>query len=224
MFRRRDNETQDPNAPVDETGISRPVQQQAQPSNPIPSSPLSASGYPQPTAASSLAASVAVPTRSSALPNRAPDSRLQNLMGNRSPLEQEKSNKRLLTVGEGISLEGGKISNCDRLVVDGKVVATLSGVEEMLISENGVFEGNATIENAQISGLFEGELTVKNRLIICTNGRVKGKISYGEIEIERGGVLSGEIVLTDEQKAAASKKKTTSSEDSNAPKQHTLAA
>ena len=40
---------------------------------------------------------------------------------------------------------------------------------------------------------FEGDLFVKNRLVIYSSGKVRGKITYGEIEIERGGALTGEI-------------------------------
>ena len=63
------------------------------------------------------------------------------------------------------------------------------------ISETGSFKGSANIEDAEISGLFEGDLVVRNRLVIYATGKVRGKISYGEIEIERGGELTGDIKM-----------------------------
>ena len=105
-----------------------------------------------------------------------------------------KGNRRILTVGNDILLKG-EIATCDRLVIEGKVDATLNDVHTVEIAETGSFKGTAQIEDAEISGLFEGELVVKNRLVIYSTGIVRGKISYGEIEIERGGELSGEIKL-----------------------------
>ncbi|NBO18902.1 MAG: polymer-forming cytoskeletal protein, partial [Proteobacteria bacterium] len=100
--------------------------------------------------------------------------------------------RRVLTVGNDILLKG-EIATCDRLVIEGKVDATLNDVHTVEISETGSFKGSANIEDAEISGLFEGDLVVRNRLVIYATGKVRGKITYGEIEIERGGELTGEI-------------------------------
>lgn len=100
--------------------------------------------------------------------------------------------RRVLTVGNDILLKG-EIATCDRLVIEGKVDATLNDVHTVEIAEHGSFKGSANIEDAEISGLFEGDLIVRNRLVIYATGKVRGTITYGEIEIERGGELSGEI-------------------------------
>lgn len=105
-----------------------------------------------------------------------------------------KGGRRILTVGNDILLKG-EIATCDRLVIEGKVDATLNDVHTVEIAETGSFKGSASIEDAEISGLFEGELEVKNRLVIYSTGKVRGKITYGEIEIERGGELTGEIKM-----------------------------
>jgi cytoskeletal protein CcmA (bactofilin family) len=111
------------------------------------------------------------------------------------PTDKSKAGKRVLTVGNDILLKG-EIATCDRLVIEGKVDATLNDVHTVEIAECGSFKGAAQIEDAEISGLFEGELIVRGRLIIYSTGKVRGKISYGEIEIERGGELTGEIKIT----------------------------
>jgi len=97
-----------------------------------------------------------------------------------------------LTVGRGITLSG-EIRACDLLIVEGQVEATLSESRAIEISTSGVFKGVADIESAEVSGLIEGELVVRNTLIIHATGRVLGKISYGRIEIARGGIISGQI-------------------------------
>ena len=51
---------------------------------------------------------------------------------------------------------------------------------------------------AEIRGRFEGTLTVRKRLFIRATGRVMGTIRYGQIEVERGGRISGDIEATPE--------------------------
>jgi len=119
-------------------------------------------------------------------------------------MEKNKAGRRVLTVGNDILLKG-EIATCDRLVIEGKVDATLNEVHTVEISETGSFKGSANIEDAEISGLFEGDLVVRNRLVIYATGKVRGKISYGEIEIERGGELTGEIKTTNPVSASATR-------------------
>jgi cytoskeletal protein CcmA (bactofilin family) len=97
-----------------------------------------------------------------------------------------------MIVGREIFLSGD-IRSCNKLVVEGSVEATLHDCRDMEIAESGLFKGNAVIEHAEIRGQFEGELVVSKRLLIRSTGHVSGTISYGEIEIERGGKVSGVI-------------------------------
>jgi cytoskeletal protein CcmA (bactofilin family) len=99
---------------------------------------------------------------------------------------------RTMIVGREIVLSGD-IRSCNKLVVEGSVEATLHDCRDMEIAESGLFKGNAAIEHAEIRGQFEGELVVSKRLLIRATGHVSGTISYGEIEIERGGKVSGVI-------------------------------
>jgi cytoskeletal protein CcmA (bactofilin family) len=110
--------------------------------------------------------------------------------------------KRLI-VGEGLSLSGD-ITSCDLLVVEGSVQVTLNDTRAIEISETGRFtNGKAAVEEATISGVYEGELTVRGRLLVRGTGRVDGKIRYGELEVERGGRISGSIEILSEAGAAS---------------------
>ena len=71
--------------------------------------------------------------------------------------------------------------------------AALSDSRSIEVSATGVFKGKAQIESAEISGRFEGDLVVTQKLIIHSTGRVHGNIRYGQIEIARGGTISGQI-------------------------------
>ncbi|MFZ4125061.1 MAG: bactofilin family protein [Rickettsiales bacterium] len=109
------------------------------------------------------------------------------------PAPALKSNtKRVLTVGPDIQMKG-EITTCDRVVIEGMVDATMKDVHTVELAQSGALKGTAEVEDAEISGTFEGDLVVRGRLIIYSTGRVNGNVTYGEIEIERGGQLSGSI-------------------------------
>ena len=61
------------------------------------------------------------------------------------------------------------------------------------IAEQGMFQGTAGLDVAEIHGRCEGELTVRKQLVIHATGKVTGKIRYGKLTIEEGGELSGEV-------------------------------
>jgi cytoskeletal protein CcmA (bactofilin family) len=99
---------------------------------------------------------------------------------------------RTLIVGRGVSLSG-EIRSCDRLIVEGTVRAKIEGCENLTIADSGEFEGYALSQNVDVRGCFDGDLIVRGRLLIRATGRVSGRITYQEIEIERGAQISGEI-------------------------------
>jgi cytoskeletal protein CcmA (bactofilin family) len=100
-----------------------------------------------------------------------------------------------LIVGREISLHG-EITSCDRLVVEGKVEAALSDCQTIEIAESGLVKGAAEVGEADIRGRFEGKLTVRGRLLIRSAGKVAGEIRYGQLEIECGGQITGQIEST----------------------------
>lgn len=113
---------------------------------------------------------------------------------------RQQSETRKLIVGKEISLQG-EINSCDHLVVEGSVGANLASCREVEIMESGVYKGSADIDQIEVRGLFEGTLHVKGRLMIRSTGRVVGTVRYGQIEIEIGGQISGEIQAQPQAKA-----------------------
>jgi cytoskeletal protein CcmA (bactofilin family) len=97
-----------------------------------------------------------------------------------------------LIVGPNIKLKGVEITDCDTLVVEGRVEATMDS-RVIQIAERGAFKGSAEIDIAEIRGEFDGELTVRQKLVIYATGKVSGKIRYGKVVIEEGGQLAGDV-------------------------------
>jgi len=107
------------------------------------------------------------------------------------PRAEEAAGSRLI-VGPNIKLKGVEIDDCDTLVVEGRVEATMVS-RAIQIAEQGSFKGTADIEVAEIRGSYEGELTARGRLVIHATGRVTGKVRYGRLLVQEGGEISGDI-------------------------------
>jgi len=141
-----------------------------------------------PTPASAPAASAApVPSQATAEPKK----------------DERKADERReakLVVGPDIKMKGVEISDCDTLVVEGRVEATLDS-RVLEIAQNGVFQGTIAVDEAVINGRFDGELTVRKQLVIQSTGRVSGKIRYTKIKVEEGAELSGDLSMLDKGQA-----------------------
>jgi cytoskeletal protein CcmA (bactofilin family) len=99
---------------------------------------------------------------------------------------------RTLRVGKGLSV-AGEITSCDVLVVEGKVEAKLNDGKLLEITESGQFRGSVEIENADIAGRYDGQLVVHGRLTVRSTGRISGMVKYGELEVNAGGQVIGEM-------------------------------
>jgi len=99
-----------------------------------------------------------------------------------------------LIVGPDIKMKGVEITDCDTLVVEGRIEATLDS-RVLQIAQNGIFCGTVAVDTAEIHGRLEGELTVRKQLVIHATGKVSGKIRYAKIKVEEGAELAGEISM-----------------------------
>lgn len=151
---------------------------------------------PQREAAPALNLRKPMPAR----PHRPSTSRIADIPGMSPPRSEVRSygvEHKTLVVGREISLNG-QIASCDKLVVEGSVEADLDGCRQLDISPTGLFKGSAHIEEAEISGRFEGTLTATKRLRVRATARIEGSVEYGQIEIEAGGVIAGDVRLRPE--------------------------
>lgn len=138
-----------------------------------------------------------------ARPARASTSRIADIPGMAPPRSEMRHygiEGKTLVVGRDISL-AGQITACDKLVVEGRVEADLDSCRQLDISPTGTFRGSASIEEAEISGHFEGKLVVGKRLKVRSSARITGEIAYGQIEIEAGGQISGEVQVIEPETA-----------------------
>ena len=107
-----------------------------------------------------------------------------------------------LFVGVNIKLKGVEISDCDGLVIEGHVEATIHS-KAMEIARPGTLTGTAMIDVAEVHGTFSGELTARTRLVVHGTGRVSGTIRYGKLVVAEGGELNGDVARLEADAAHA---------------------
>jgi cytoskeletal protein CcmA (bactofilin family) len=143
--------------------------------------------------ASAVSPRVALPARS---PERIidipPRASRRSMQSTQDESRTSSDGGRTLKVGKGLSV-AGEITSCDILVVEGKVEAKLTDGKMLEITESGQFRGSVEIENADIAGRYDGQLVVHGRLTIRSTGRVSGMVKYGELEVNAGGQIIGEL-------------------------------
>jgi cytoskeletal protein CcmA (bactofilin family) len=147
--------------------------------------PLSASSTPGQRQAAATALAQSESAKAAAVTAAAPSP---------APVVSHDEGGSKLIVGPNIKLKGVEITDCDTIVVEGFVEATIYS-RVIQISQQGAFKGAAEIDIAEIRGNFDGELTVRQKLVICSTGKVSGKIRYGKLVVEEGGQLSGDVQM-----------------------------
>ncbi len=93
--------------------------------------------------------------------------------------------------GEGVTFKGS-ISAPEKIVVHGTVEGDVVA-RELLVGTNGTIKGNVRVDQADIQGKILENVEARVCLSLRKTGRIEGSASYGEIEIEKGGILSGEV-------------------------------
>lgn len=97
-----------------------------------------------------------------------------------------------IMIGEGVTVSG-KFIVPGRAVINGSLDGELQA-EELLVGAQGKIVGNVKVRRADVYGEVHDTLLASEHLIIRTSGRVNGNASYGEIEIERGGLVQGAVI------------------------------
>ena len=96
-----------------------------------------------------------------------------------------------LIIGEGVRVVG-QLTVPSLAVINGTLEGGLEAAD-LIVGPQGSVTGKVKVRKADIHGHTFDTLLASDYLCLRSSGVVSGKISYGEIEIEKGGVIQGEI-------------------------------
>jgi len=94
-------------------------------------------------------------------------------------------------LGEGVTFKGS-ISVPEKVVVHGTLEGNVES-RELIVGPKGMVKGDVRVDQADVYGKIMERAEIKMCLVVRKTGRVEGAVSYREIEIERGGVIAGEL-------------------------------
>jgi cytoskeletal protein CcmA (bactofilin family) len=94
-------------------------------------------------------------------------------------------------IGEGVKIVG-EIRDCRKLEIHGTVEGDLEA-EELIVHENGLLKGSIKTDRAEVNGTIDGDISVTHLLDLKSKGSVAGTTQYGEISVETGGRIVGDV-------------------------------
>ena len=92
-------------------------------------------------------------------------------------------------IGTGVVFKGS-INAPNQAIISGTVEGDLVA-KDVLIGASGVVTGTTEADFIDVKGELNDSITSKTMLIVRNTGKITGDVTYGEIEIERGGKIKG---------------------------------
>jgi cytoskeletal protein CcmA (bactofilin family) len=96
-----------------------------------------------------------------------------------------------MVIGVGVQVSGA-IGGCASISVHGGLQSEQLQCEALEVAAAGQFRGVATAGRAEISGTFSGRL-IADIVVIQNTAKIEADIQYGELQIERGARVSGNL-------------------------------
>jgi len=99
------------------------------------------------------------------------------------------NNERISILGENCRLNGN-IETASKVILCGNFEGTIS-CNTLETGVDSKVSAKIIVGDVVISGFFEGEILCHNVLTVARTGRVFGKVSYGILTVEPGGIIEG---------------------------------
>lgn len=102
-------------------------------------------------------------------------------------------------IASGVHFDGNIIA-CGHVYIYGSLTGNIDAKGNLIkIMREGMVEGNVTCRELIVDGYINGHCT-SDSLEICENGQVIGNIAYGSLMIKKGGELSGQSEVLQQEK------------------------
>lgn len=88
-------------------------------------------------------------------------------------------------------------------IVKGDVSAPGNENSELTVAQTGRIEGNAKAARMLIQGTVVGDLRCTGTVTLKSTARVEGSIEYGQIEVEKGAIVKGQLLMSSAEAAGS---------------------
>jgi cytoskeletal protein CcmA (bactofilin family) len=109
-------------------------------------------------------------------------------------------------IGESIRVKGN-FQGQGNIVIEGYLEGSVKTEANLLIGDQAKIVANIEAKDAIINGEIKGNIKSKSYLSIGKTAKIFGDIQYGELSIERGAVINGQLLMiNDDHKRGENKK------------------
>jgi cytoskeletal protein CcmA (bactofilin family) len=115
-------------------------------------------------------------------------------------------------IGPSIKVKGN-FHGKGNIVIDGSLEGSLKTDANVFIGEKAKVNANIDANEAFISGEISGNIRIKKYLAIGKTAYITGDVQCGEISIERGALINGQIIVSAEQTKKTENKKVIKEEE-----------
>lgn len=109
----------------------------------------------------------------------------------------ESFNNAETVIGKSIKVKGN-FSGQGNVIIDGKLEGSLKTNSNLLVGEQARVLANIEANESRINGEVEGSVKIKKYLSIGKTAKITGDIKCGEISIERGALINGQLIINSE--------------------------
>jgi len=100
-------------------------------------------------------------------------------------------------IGESIKVKGN-FQGHGNIVIEGFLEGSLKTDANLLVGIQAKIIANVESKDAIINGEVKGNIKAKSYLSIGKTAKIFGDIQYGEVSIERGAIISGQMMMISE--------------------------
>lgn len=112
-----------------------------------------------------------------------------------------KAPKITTVIGTGTVIQGDVVFS-GGLHVDGTIHGNVLAEEDeraaLILSEQGVIEGDVKVPNIILNGTVAGDVFASERVELIANARVSGTLYYKLLEMAMGAEINGQLVFTEQ--------------------------
>lgn len=115
-------------------------------------------------------------------------------------------------IGASIKVKGN-FQGQGNIVIEGSLEGSLKTNANVFIGEKAKVVANIESKDAIINGELKGNVKTHGYLALGENAKIFGDIQYGEMSIEKGAVINGQLLLLNESANRHENKKTQEEEN-----------
>ncbi|MDI3496112.1 MAG: hypothetical protein PWQ35_133 [Patescibacteria group bacterium] len=107
-------------------------------------------------------------------------------------------------IGASIKVKGN-FHGQGNIVIEGSLEGSLKTDANIFIGEKAKVVANVEAQDLMVNGEIRGNVKVKNYLSLGSTAKITGDIAYGEMSMEKGAVINGQLsVITEEKRTSKS--------------------